>query len=272
MISMDDIGSWVTLGVVGLVVGSFLNVVIHRLPIMIERALGEGGEAAEQDRYDLAWPPSACPCCGHRIRPWENLPLVSFVLLRGRCAECATPISWRYPVVEILAAVLPVLMGTMFADPLQVAAAAVFVWFAIAITAVDVETHLIPDALSLPLLWIGLVLAAWQAPFVSAADAVLGAATGYAILGGVRWGGERIFGRPALGGGDTKLFAALGAWLGWQGLLSILIVASCTGSVVGGMMILVGWAKREQPVPFGPYLCLGGLASLALERSLYSLL
>ncbi|KAA0571156.1 prepilin peptidase [Azospirillum sp. Sh1] len=256
---------WIGLGVLGLMVGSFLNVVIHRLPIMIDRADGSA------ERYDLVLPPSGCPACGRRLRIRDNVPLLSFALLRGRCAGCGTRISWRYPLVEALGAALPLAVAPAFGDPMQAAAAAVFSWFAIAILFIDAETQLIPDALSLPLLWIGLLLGAGGV-FVGAPAAILGAAAGYGALRLLGWVAQTALGRPALGAGDVKLFAALGAWLGWQPLPATLFLACLTGTLAAAILALFGRRSGQAPIAFGPFLIAAGLLMLAFGQHLRPIL
>lgn len=242
----------------GLMIGSFLNVVIHRLPIMIERDDTADGGA----RYDLAWPPSACPDCGRRLPPWENVPVLSFLWLRGRCRGCGARISWRYPLVEIASAILPAFLALAAPDPVRACGLAVFGWFSVAIAVIDIDRRLIPDLLSLGLMWAGLCLAAAGWGAVTADSAILGAAIGYVGLRGVEWAAERWYGRPALGAGDVKLLAAIGAWVGPAGLAPALVIASGTGAAVGLALIAVKRLDRDHPIPFGPFLCLGGLATL----------
>jgi len=266
---VHGVDMWIGLGVLGLLVGSFLNVVIHRLPIMIDRE--DAGGDARAARFDLAFPPSTCPSCGHRIRRRDNVPVLSYIRLRGRCAACGARISPRYPLVEILGAALPLAVCQPFTDPLQVAAAAVFVWFAVAIVFVDLESLLIPDALSLPLLWTGLLLAA-AGVFIGPADAIVGAAAGYAALWLLARVAESVAGRPALGGGDVKLFAALGAWLGWQALPAVLFLACVLGTLTAVTLAAAGRHGRGTPVAFGPFLAAAGVAMLAWEPALRPLL
>jgi leader peptidase (prepilin peptidase)/N-methyltransferase len=251
----------ITLGLVGAVIGSFLNVVIHRLPVMIARDPPPSGSPDDGERYDLALPPSACPGCGHRLRPWENVPLLSYALLRGRCSACAAPIGWRYPVVEALAAAAGPLLTLHFGMTEQGLAATVFVWFAIAITAIDLRHLLIPDLLSLPLLWLGLLISTRNI-FVASAPAIIGAAAGYLAFFVISRVGARVSGRAVMGGGDAKLFAAIGAWIGWSHLPEAAVIASLLGSVVGIALVLTGKQDRSQPVPFGPFLLAGGVAAL----------
>jgi leader peptidase (prepilin peptidase)/N-methyltransferase len=247
--------SLVGLGLIGAVIGSFLNVVIHRLPVMIAGVPDDGA------RYDLALPPSACPSCGHRLRPWENLPLLSYLLLRGRCSACAAPIGWRYPVVEGLAAAAGPLLTLHFGLTEPGLAVTVFVWFAIAITAIDLRHLLIPDLLSLPLLWLGLLIST-RSILVPPDAAILGAAAGYLTFLAISQVGTRLSGHPVMGEGDLKLFAALGAWIGWSHLPQAMLIASLLGSGVGIALVLVQRQDRSQPLPFGPFLLAGGIVTL----------
>lgn len=262
---MQSLMAWIALGVAGVMVGSFLNVVIHRLPRMIDR---EESGADGGGRYDLAWPPSGCPSCGRRLRAWELVPVLSFAMLRGRCAGCSAPVSWRYPVVELLGGALPVIVGQAFADPVQIGAAALFAWFAIAVVFTDFESLLVPDALSLPLLWAGLLYAASGHAPVDARTAIVGAAAGYLCLRAVGEGAERMLRRPALGGGDVKLFAALGAWLGWAPLGDVLFMAAAVGTLVALPSAAAGRLAPGGAVPFGPFLSVAGLLVLVGFRPL----
>ena len=256
----------VGLALIGAVIGSFLNVVIHRLPIMIERA-DEDVSEHPSERYDLALPPSGCPHCGHRLRPWENIPLLSYLLLRGRCSACATAIGWQYPVVETIAAAVGPLAVLQFGLTERGLAATVFVWFMIAITVIDLRHLLIPDLLSLPLLWLGLLLST-RSVFVTPEAAIIGAVGGYLAFRAIDWAGSHIAKRPVMGWGDAKLFAAIGAWTGGLLLPQVALVACVFGSVIGITLVLTGRHDRSQPVPFGPFLVLGGLAALFRGRDL----
>ncbi len=249
------------LGLIGALIGSFLNVVIHRLPIMIDRGSGEDGDAGEDDRYDLALPASACPSCGHRLRPWENVPLLSYLVLLGRCSACAAPIGWRYPVVEAASAAAGPLLTWHFGLTAQGLTATVFVWFAIAIAAIDLRHMLIPDLLSLPLLWLGL-LASTQNIFVTSSVAIIGAVAGYLAFLMLSRVGARLTGHPVMGAGDAKLLGAIGAWIGWSHLPQVAVIASVLGSIVGLALVFSGNRHRSQPVPFGPFLLIGGVAAL----------
>lgn len=253
--------------VLGLVLGSFLNVVIHRMPKMLERECREqcawlqGREPDSSERYGLVVPPSACPQCGHAIRWYENIPVLSWMVLRGRCSRCQSLISWRYPSVEVLT-------GALFAFAAwQWGAGADVVWVwgllatLVALTFIDFDTHLLPDNLTLTLAWAGL-LANLNGRFASLDEAVLGAVAGYLSLWLVYHAFRLFTGKEGMGFGDFKLLAALGAWLGWKMLLPIVLVASLAGAVVGIALILFKGQARTHPIPFGPWLALGGVVSV----------
>jgi leader peptidase (prepilin peptidase)/N-methyltransferase len=252
---------------IGLIVGSFLNVVIYRMPILMQRetdnfiALERGEPPPHTTRYNLMLPRSACPSCGHALSARENLPVISFALQGGRCRHCRTPISWRYPLVEILSAALSGLtiwlMGSSFAS----LAALVLVWALIAMSMIDIEIQMLPDDLNLPLLWLGL-LVNMSGTFVPLADAVIGAVAGYLSLWLVYWGFRLATGKEGIGYGDFKLLAALGAWLGWMMLPLIILFASAVGALVGISLILLRLHTREKPIPFGPFLAIAGLLGL----------
>lgn len=251
----------IALALTGAVIGSFLTVVIHRLPRMIDREAEDDGGG----RFDLALPPSGCPVCGHRLRPWENVPVVSFLALGGRCAVCRTAIGWTYPVVEIAALAAGPLLALRFgltgpglAATLSVT---VFLWFAIAITVIDLRHLLIPDLLSLSLLWVGLLVAC-RGVFVPADAAILGALAGYLSFWVVSRAGRAVYGRPAMGLGDVKLFAAGGAWVGADALPLVALTSCLLGSVVGLILMMLGRHGRREPLPFGPFLLAGTLAVL----------
>ena len=256
-----------TCAVLGLVVGSFLNVVIHRLPRMMERewrrqcAELEGRAAADDARYDLWWPPSSCPHCGHRLGILENIPLLSFFWLRGRCRACGAPIGVRYPLVEGLTALLSAFTAWHFGFGWPGGLALLLVWGLIALTFIDLDTQLLPDDLTLPLLWLG-VLANVGGLFTDLSSSVIGAAAGYLSLWSVYWLFKLVTGREGMGHGDFKLLAALGAWLGWQKLPAILFLSSLAGAAVGITLIIAARQGRHTPIPFGPYLAGGGLAAL----------
>lgn len=252
---------------IGLIVGSFLNVVIYRMPILMQRetdnfiALERGEPQPHTSRYNLMLPRSACPSCGHGLSAKENLPVISFIWQGGRCRHCRTPISWRYPLVEILSAALSGLtiwlMGSSFAS----LAALLLVWALIAMSMIDIDIQMLPDDLTLPLLWLGL-LVNMSGTFVPLADAVIGAVAGYLSLWLVYWGFRLATGKEGIGYGDFKLLAALGAWLGWMMLPLIILFASAVGALVGISLILLRLHTREKPIPFGPFLAIAGLLGL----------
>jgi leader peptidase (prepilin peptidase)/N-methyltransferase len=262
----------------GLVIGSFLNVVIHRLPVMIERewraecAPLTGADVGSQPRYNLIQPRSACPGCGAPITALQNVPVVSWLWLRGRCAKCQRPISARYPLVELATALVSALVAWRFGFTAHAAAVLVVTWFLIALTVIDVEHQLLPDSLTLPLLWLGL-LASVALPAsrhfpVTPANAITGAACGYLSLWLVFQGFRLLTGKEGMGYGDFKLFAALGAWLGWQQLVPVILLAALTGALVGITLILLRRHGRETPMPFGPYLAAAGWLVLVFAPEL----
>lgn len=255
------------LGLLGLCVGSFLNVVIHRLPRMMERAWKlEGAElldvpAPDLPELSLSRPASSCPHCGHLIRWFENIPLLSWLALRGRCSACKAPISARYPLVEMTTGLLFALVAWRFGAQPAVLGWCLFVGLLVALTGIDWDTTLLPDSLTLPLLWAGLISAAvgWTVPL---GTAVWGAVFGYLSLWSVYWLFKLTTGKEGMGAGDFKLLAALGAWLGWQMLLPIVLGASIIGAVVGIVMKLSGALREGRYVPFGPFLAGAGLVVL----------
>ena len=259
----------------GLVVGSFLNVVIHRLPRMmdeLEDSAEESSGAADtpppaSGRLTLALPASHCPSCGHRITALQNIPLISYCVLAGACAACGARISARYPIVELLGATAAVISVLVFGPTAQAVSTMIFLWFAIAIAFIDAEHLLVPDTLSLSLLWVGLLCNAFQT-HVAPSDAILGAAAGYGLFWGVNAVAERLLGRTASGQGDFKLFAAIGAWFGWQALAPALFVASASGVLIGYTLIWIGLSKKGRPICFAPFLLIGAAAVLFSEGRL----
>ena len=252
--------------VIGLCVGSFLNVVIHRLPKMMERGWADqcaelaGREPEAKPRYDLMVPRSACPSCGHAITALENVPVVSWLALRGRCRACKAPISPRYPVVELVAGALAVAAIWQFGAGWKGLAACAFLWTLLALAFIDADTQLLPDDLTLPLLWGGL-LANLFGLFVPLASAVVGAIAGYLVLWAVYWLFKLIRGKEGMGYGDFKLLAALGAWLGWSMLPQIVLVSSVLGAAGGILTIVLKGRDKAVPMPYGPWLAgAGGIA------------
>lgn len=255
--------------VLGLLLGSFLNVVIYRLPRMLEREWRE--QCAElrgeplpdnpEPAFNLIRPASNCPHCGHRVRAWENIPIISYLLLRGRCSECGNPIGARYPMVELVTGALSVLVAWQLGPTPQTLAAMVLVWSLIALTFIDYDTQLLPDQITLPLLWLG-ILVNTQGWFVDLESAVLGAVAGYLALWIVFHLFRLLTGKEGMGYGDFKLLALLGAWLGWQLLPQIVLVSSLVGAAVGISLVLFQGRDRSKPIPFGPYLAAAGLIAL----------
>jgi leader peptidase (prepilin peptidase)/N-methyltransferase len=262
----------------GLVVGSFLNVVIHRLPQMLEREwdaqaaelLEQKGSAAAAAKlrgaaatvsYNLVTPPSTCPRCGHRIRAWENIPILSYLFLRARCSACKAPISVRYPIVEALSGVLSGYIGWRYGLTLATVGAMFLVWSLIALTAIDIDTQLLPDDITLPLIWIGLLMNL-HGTFVPLQSAVIGAAAGYLSLWAVYWLFKLATGKEGMGYGDFKLLAAIGAWLGWKMLPVVILLSSLVGAIVGIGLIVFARHGRNTPIPFGPYIAAAGLIAL----------
>jgi leader peptidase (prepilin peptidase)/N-methyltransferase len=254
-------------GIIGLLVGSFLNVVIHRLPKIMEREWHEqcaelNGQAAKPaPTYNLTMPRSACPHCGHAITALENIPVLSYLFLRGKCAGCGVGISVRYPIVESITGLLSAYAAWHFGFGLTGLAAIALIWGLIALTFIDFDTQLLPDSITLPLLWLGLLLNL-NGAFTSLPNAVVGAMAGYLVLWSVYWLFKIVTGKEGMGYGDFKLLAALGAWLGWSMLPLMILLSSLVGAVVGIALIVFTKQGRNIPIPFGPYLAGGGLIAL----------
>ena len=263
---------------VGLTVGSFLNVVIHRTPILLlrqwQRECQELAETQTQtgETYNLILPGSHCPQCGHAIRAWENIPVISFLWLKGKCANCRAPISWRYPMVEILSATISGVVAWHFGYTFTTAAVIVLSWALIALAFIDVDHQLLPDVITLPFLWLGLLLNTFDLlPYKGLESAVVGAAAGYLSLWLVFHSFKLITGKEGMGYGDFKLFALFGAWLGWQMLPVIILLASLVGAVVGITFILYAGRDRHLPIPFGPFLCAAGWVAALWGNDIVSL-
>ena len=253
--------------VLSLAIGSFLNVVIHRLPKMLERQwrdeLAElnGQETATAPRYNLMLPRSQCPGCGHQISALENVPVVSYLALRGKCAACKTRISPRYPLVEALTGALSGFIAWRYGFSWHTLAALFFVWSMIALAFIDLDTFYLPDNITLPLVWAGL-LVNMGGVFVDLQSAVIGAVAGYLALWVVFWSYKLATGKDGMGYGDFKLLAAIGAWLGWKMLPVVILLSSFVGAIVGISLIVFARHGRNVPIPFGPYLVLAGLIAL----------
>lgn len=255
-------------GVLGLVIGSFLNVVIYRLPRMLERqwaaecAQLSGKPAEPRERYNLGMPPSACPHCGHRIRWFENIPVLSYLALRGRCSSCSARISARYPLVEMATGILFAWCVAQWGPTPSAAGWAFFSAVLLAAALIDWDTTLLPDNLTYPLLWAGLIAAALRWTPVPLTDALWGAVAGYSSLWLVYWAFKLITGKEGMGFGDFKLFAALGAWFGWQALVPIILMASVIGALVGIVLKIYSGLREGGYVPFGPFLAGAGLTAM----------
>ena len=250
-----------------LAIGSFLNVVIHRMPKIIERqwraemADANGQTPADEPRYNLMVPRSQCPACGHAISALENIPVVSYLVLRGKCAGCKAPISPRYPLVEASTAVISGFIAWHFGFNWATAAALLFVWSMIALALIDLDTFYLPDDITLPLLWAGL-LVNMGGVFVDLQSAVIGAVAGYLSLWTVYWGFKFATGKEGMGYGDFKLLAAIGAWLGWKMLPVVIMLTSLVGAIIGISLIAFKRHERSNPIPFGPYLVIAGMIAL----------
>ena len=258
----------------GLSVGSFLNVVVYRLPIMLTRewrtqaieVLGTQTTTSAHEppvsAFNLMVPRSRCPKCDTTISARHNIPLLSWLLLRGKCANCHAPISARYPVVELLTAVASVLAIAVHGYTWLGAAALVFTWAIIALSFIDFDTKLLPDQITLPLLWLGLIVNLFGG-FTDLASAVIGAIAGYLILWSVYWAFKLITGKEGMGYGDFKLLAALGAWFGWQALPVLVLISSVVGIALGGTVLLV--RRSREAIPFGPFLAIAGWVTLLVH-------
>ena len=272
-------------GIVGLVVGSFLNVVIHRLPRMLDAewraqcaeyataGSGDGPPAAAAPTYNLVTPRSSCPACGGPIGALQNIPVISWLVLRGRCARCQAPISVRYPIVELATGLSSALVAWHFGFGAEAGCGLLLTWVLIALTGIDLDTQLLPDSLTQPLMWAGLLAAAYlgRGPSTIPVDlhsAVLGAAFGYLSLWSVYHLFRLVTGKEGMGYGDFKLLAALGAWLGWPMLLPVLLLSAASGAVIGIVLILLRRHRREVPIPFGPYLAAAGWLVMMWAREL----
>ncbi len=254
-----------------LLVGSFLNVVIYRIPVMMEREWQQSiAEAQQEDNatansiqpaFNLATPASTCPSCGHKIRWYENIPVVSYALLRGKCSACKASISLRYPLIELLTAVLSVIAMRQFGFNEFGLAAVVFTWCLIALTFIDLDHQLLPDRITLPLLWLGLLINSYNS-FTSLGSAVWGAALGYLSLWSVYWLFKLLTGKEGMGYGDFKLLAALGAWCGATALPLLILLSSVTGVILAVAMMVFNRHEAKNPLPFGPYLAIAGWVAL----------
>ncbi len=265
----------------GLLVGSFLNVVIYRLPVMMERAWRRDCAGLEEDQvvdsalteekpFNLVVPRSRCPHCGHLIRAHENIPVISYLFLRGRCGQCRAPISLRYPLIEFFTALVSVCTVIHFGATTQALFALLFSWSLIALTMIDIDHQLLPDSITLPLLWLGLLLTP-AAIFTDSHSAIIGAAAGYLMLWLVYQLFKLVTGKEGMGYGDFKLLAVLGGWMGWQILPLVLLLSSLVGAVIGTLILTLSKQGRATPIPFGPYLAAAGWIALLWGRELNQL-
>jgi leader peptidase (prepilin peptidase)/N-methyltransferase len=258
-----------SVAILGLIVGSFLNVVIHRLPRMLHNEwrqqclelLEQPADVPDTKRYHLALPASHCPHCGAAIRPWDNIPVISYLLLRGRCRSCGQPISARYPLVELLSGGVAAILAWQLGFGWPLLATLVFSWSLIALCFIDLEQQLLPDQITLPLLWLGL-LVNLRHGLTDLGSAVIGAATGYLSLWLIYHGYRLLTRKEGFGYGDFKLLAVMGAWLGWQQLPLVILLASVSGALIGIALVLVRRHQMDRPLPFGPYIAVAGWIGL----------
>lgn len=258
---------------IGLVFGSFLNVVIYRIPIMMQResenylALENDQPTPHAERYNIILPGSACTSCGHKLALADNIPVLSFVWLKGRCRYCKARLSWRYPTVELLTAILSAVVIWQLGSGIAGLSALLLLWALIAMSFIDLDTQLLPDELTLPLMWLGLIVNL-EGTFVPLREAVIGAAAGYLSLWLVYWLFRAVTGKEGIGYGDFKLLAALGAWMGWMMLPLIVLLSSAVGACFGVTMIILKRHQVDRPIPFGPFLAAAGLLALLFGHSI----
>ncbi len=249
--------------VFSLCIGSFLNVVVYRLPLMMRNQAEDDyldlfeKESKDRPPFNLSTPHSACPKCKSPIKPWQNIPVISYLWLKGKCANCKTSISARYPIVELTTGLLGLLVAYQFGASWQTAALLVFTYFLVALTLIDLDEYLLPDSLTLPLIWIALIANSF-ALFTSLENAVFGAIAGYLSLWSIYWLFKLLTGKEGMGYGDFKLLAAIGALLGWQALPVVILLSSVVGAAVGILGIMIMGRDKNIPIPFGPYLAAAG--------------
>ena len=253
----------------GLVVGSFLNVVIYRLPLMMEsrwrrdccELLEVEKEAQNEPPMSLATPNSHCPHCKAAVEPWQNIPVISYLILAGKCANCGVGISIRYPIIEFVTAAMTVALASQYDASLALLGAMLFTWSLVALTMIDIDHQLLPDDITLPLLWLGILFSLLGAT-ISLQDAIVGAMLGYLSLWSVYWLFKLATGKEGMGYGDFKLLAALGAWLGWQSIPLVILLSSLVGAICGIALMIATRRGKDIPIPFGPYLAMAGWISL----------
>lgn len=264
--------------IIGAFIGSFLNVVIHRIPVMLERQwksecqelLSPETGTPALSKYNLSVPRSHCPACNHQVKAIENIPIISYLFLKGKCSSCGIKISPQYPLVELLTAIFTTVVVWKFGFSIQALGGVIFTWFLIALSGIDIKTQLLPDDLTFPFLWLGIIFNLFSA-YTDLTSSVLGAIFGYLALWSVFHLFKLITGKEGMGYGDFKLLAALGAWLGWQSLPLIILLSSAVGAVIGIFMIVSKLQERSQPIPFGPYLAVAGWIAMLYGDQLISL-
>jgi leader peptidase (prepilin peptidase)/N-methyltransferase len=264
--------------IIGAFIGSFLNVVIHRIPVMLERQwknecqelLAPNAKSPTLPKYNLAVPRSHCPACNHRVKAIENIPLISYLILKAKCSNCGVKISTQYPFVELLTATFTTIIVWNFGFSLPAFGGVLFTWFLIALSGIDIKTHLLPDNLTFPFLWLGIIFN-YFSTYTDLSSSVLGAIFGYLALWSVFHLFKLVTGKEGMGYGDFKLLAALGAWLGWQSLPLIILLSSAVGAVIGIFMIVTKLQERSQPIPFGPYLAVAGWIAMLYGNQLIAL-
>ena len=266
---------YLAIAFLGLLVGSFLNVVIHRLPIMMEKEWHSECSVYFDDKitakpaatFNLVLPRSACPKCQHKITAMENIPVISWLALKGKCSSCAAPISARYPSIELLTALLSTVVAVYIPYGLPLLSALLLTWCLVALTFIDIDKMLLPDQITLPLLWLGLLLNV-SGTWVIATDAIIGAAVGYLSLWSIYWGFKLLTGKEGMGYGDFKLLAVFGAWFGWQSILAVVLLSSFAGAIIGISQIALKKHTQGNPIPFGPYLAIAGWVYMIFGESL----
>jgi leader peptidase (prepilin peptidase) / N-methyltransferase len=259
----------IVVGLIGLLVGSFLNVVIYRLPIMMQQSwrkdcqeyLGLEVELQANEPFNLVLPLSRCPSCNAPIKPYQNIPVISYVFLKGKCANCENPISLRYPIIEAFTALLSFIIALHFGFTPQTGYALLLTWSLIALSFIDIDHHLLPDSITLPVLWLGLFLSIFDL-FTDSHASIIGAVAGYLVLWSIFHLFKLLTGKEGMGYGDFKLLALLGAWLGWQSLPAIILLSSLVGALMGITLIIFSRHDRNTAIPFGPYLAAAGWIAL----------
>lgn len=259
-----------SVGILGLLVGSFLNVVVYRLPIMLQKGWRqeclafleqEDSQPTVSEVFNLSQPRSRCPSCGHPISALDNIPVISYLFLKGQCKSCKTPISMRYPSVELITALLSIIISVQLGPSVQTAVALLFTWTLICLTLIDFDTQLLPDSITLPLLWFALFVSLFDV-FVTPKTALIGALAGYLTLWSVFWLFKLTTGKEGMGYGDFKLLAAIGALLGWEMLPQVIMLSAFVGATVGLTLIAVKGRDKNIPIPFGPYLSIAAFIAL----------